>query len=57
MKKRVPEFMRNKLVDLCMNYDDIFHVEGDKATVNNVYLQKLIMSCNEPVFTKNYRLP
>lgn len=57
LKKKVPEFMRNKLIDLCTNFADIFHVEGDKASVNNFYEQKLIMHNNEPVYTKNYRLP
>lgn len=55
LKKRVPEFMRNKVIDLCTNYSDIFHIEGDKSTVNNFYEQKLIMKDNEPVQTKNYR--
>lgn len=57
LKKRVPEFIRNKLVDLCMSFADIFHVEGDKASVNNFYEQKLLLTDNEPVYTKNYRLP
>lgn len=57
LKKKVPEFMRTKLLDLCIDFADIFHVDGDKATVNNFYQQKLLMNDNEPVFTKNYRLP
>lgn len=57
LKKKVPEFMRNKLLDLCIDFADIFHVDGDNATVNNFYEQKLMTSDNEPVFTKNYRLP
>lgn len=57
IQKRTPEFMRTKIVDLCTNFSDIFHVEGDKATVNNFYQQKLILTSNEPVYTKNYRQP
>lgn len=57
LKKRVPEFMRDKLVELCMKYSDIFHVQGDKPTVNNFYEHKLNFSNNEPVYTRNHRLP
>lgn len=57
IKKRVPEFMRNKLTDLCMGYSDIFYVEGDKPTVNNFYEHKLVLKDNEPVYTRNHRLP
>lgn len=49
--------MRKKLLDLCTNYSDIFHVDGDKSSTNNFYEQSLTLSDNEPVFTKNYRLP
>lgn len=57
LKKKVPEFMREKLINLCTSFSDIFHVEGDKASVNNFYEQQIMMSDNEPIFTKNYRLP
>lgn len=57
LRKKIPEFMRQKAIELCTNYADIFHVDGDKSSVNNFYEQKLIMRDNEPVYTKNYRLP
>lgn len=57
LKKKAPEFMRNKIIDLCTEFSDIFHVEGDKCTTNNFYEQKLILTDNEPIYTKNYRLP
>lgn len=57
LKKRIPEFMRGKMIDLCTDFSDIFHIDGDKCTTNNFYEQKLILTDNEPVFTKNYRLP
>lgn len=57
LKKKIPEHMRDKLLELCTNFSDIFHVEGDKSTVNNFYEQKIPMQDNTPVFTKNYRLP
>lgn len=57
IKKRVPEFMRTKILELCTDFSDIFHVDDDKCTINNFYEQKLTLTDNEPVFTKNYRLP
>lgn len=57
LRKKIPEFMRDKVIQLCTNYSDIFHVEGEKSSINNFYEQKLIMRDNEPVYTKNYRLP
>lgn len=57
LKRKVPEHMRNKLLNLCMEFDDVFHVDGDKATVNNFYEQELLLNNNAPVYTKNYRLP
>lgn len=49
--------MKDKMIDLCTNFADIFYVEGDKYTTNNFYEQKIILRDNEPAFTKNYRLP
>lgn len=57
LKKKTTQFMRNKLTDLCMEFSDIFHVEGDRSSVNNFYKQKIGVTDNEPVYTKNYRLP
>ncbi|RYX87425.1 hypothetical protein EON73_01410, partial [bacterium] len=54
---KIPKHARHKLLPLCLKYADIFHVDGDKQTVNNFYKQKLNVKDNEPVFTKNYRLP
>lgn len=47
----------NKLLALCLEFNDIFHLENDQLSVNNFYEQNLIVSDEEPVFTKNYRLP
>lgn len=57
LRKKVPEFMRDKLINLCTDFSDIFHVEGDKASVNNFYEQKIPMSDNVPVYTPQYRVP
>lgn len=47
----------NKLYTLCEEFSDIFHLEGDMPSINNFYQQKLNLSDNSPVFTRNYRLP
>lgn len=57
LKKKIPEFIRSKVLDLCMSFSDIFHVEGDKSSTNNFYEQKLIMTDFEPVFTRQYKNP
>lgn len=57
MSKKVQEFIRGKLISLCTSFSDIFHVEGDRSSTNNFYEQKITLADNEPVFTKNYRLP
>lgn len=28
LKKRVPEFMREKVIELCTSFSDIFHIDG-----------------------------
>lgn len=45
------------LLPLCLEYSDIFYLENDKLSVNNFYQQNLKVIDDEPVFTKNYRLP
>lgn len=57
IRKRTPEHVHESLISLCMEYSDIFHMEDDRATVNNFYTQHLNLKDNEPVYTRNYRLP
>lgn len=45
------------LLDLCLEFSDIFHLEDDQPTVNNFYTQHLKLKDQEPVYTRNYRLP
>lgn len=54
---KIPEHAKDKLLPLCKQFCDIFHLKNDKATVNNFYEQKLRLRDDEPVYTKNYRLP
>lgn len=57
IKNTTPSYAHDQLIPLCVEYSDIFHVEGDIPTVNNFYSQKLSLIDREPVFTRNYRLP
>lgn len=42
---------------LCKEFHDIFCLSHDALTTNNFYTQKIIVTNDEPVFTKNYRIP
>lgn len=42
---------------LTTEFDDIFHMEGDKLTTNNFYEQRLRLVDHQPVYCRNYRLP
>ncbi|RYE25800.1 MAG: hypothetical protein EOP45_04435 [Sphingobacteriaceae bacterium] len=57
LEKRIPKHAIADLMPLCMEFNDIFHIPGDKATVNNFYEQKLSVKDDIPVYIKNYRLP
>lgn len=57
IEKDVPEYAKEKLIDLCTEYEDIFAVDGDQLTINNFYTQKLRLKDPEPIYVKNYRLP
>lgn len=54
---KIPKHIEQKLLPLCMEFSDIFHIAGDKPTVNNFYSQSLNVQNNQPVYVKNYRLP
>lgn len=49
--------LRQNLKELCTEYADIFALETDKMSTNNFYTQELRVTDNEPLFTKNYRMP
>lgn len=57
LSKNVKPQYKEKLLNLCKEYADIFHVEGDKLTTNNFYEQKLRIKDDSPVYIKNYRNP
>lgn len=49
--------LHEKLDKLCSKYSDIFQMETDTMTVNNFYTQKLRITDDEPVHSRNYRTP
>lgn len=53
----MPKFIKDKLLDLCQEYSDIFALKTDKLTHNNFYQQKLKATDDIPVYIKNYRTP
>lgn len=57
LKARIPAHAIPKLLPLCQEYSDIFHLEGDKPSTNNFYTQSLTLNDHTPVYIKNYRLP
>lgn len=57
LSPNIPNHAKDLVIPLCTKYSDIFHVDGDRPTVNNFYKQSLNLKDNEPVFVRNYRLP
>lgn len=57
LKEKIPTHVRNEMVNLCVEFSDVFALETDQMTTNNFYEQKLNLSNTDPVYTKNYRLP
>lgn len=49
--------LHKQLGKLCVEYADIFTLDTDQMTVNNFYEQKLKITDEEAVFTRNYRTP
>ena len=57
VRKGVDEQNFRNVRDLVTEYADVFHLEGEKLSTNNFYEQKLRTTDDNPVYTKNYRLP
>lgn len=57
LENATPLPVREKLLNLCSEFADIFAMESDKMSVNNFYVQELKITDKEPVCSKNYRLP
>lgn len=51
-------FERETITDLCSEFNDIFHLEGDKLTCTNVCQQRIYLKPGAtPIYTKQYRIP
>lgn len=46
---------KNFITSIIEDFHDIFHLPGDKLTVNNFYSQHIIVNDNTPIYIKNYR--
>lgn len=57
LNAKIPDHAKSKLLPLCFEFSDIFQLSCDKPTINNFYTQKLSVTDDIPVYTKNYRLP
>lgn len=53
----IPEFAKTEVLNLCLEFSDIFCLKTDKITTNNFYEQKLNVTDRNPVYVKNYRTP
>lgn len=54
--KNTPKDKLERLMSICRDYTDVFTLDSDKMTTNNFYSQKIRMTDDSPVYTKNYRL-
>lgn len=55
--KNFPAFVKDKLMDLCSEFTDIFGLETQKISTNNFYKQSIRLKDNIPINIKNYRIP
>lgn len=51
-----PHF-KDKLEKLCVEFNDVFSLQGDPVSQNNLYEQNIILNDQKPIYIKNYRLP
>lgn len=48
---------RNSIIELCHNYNQIFHLEGDLLTTTNAIMHEIKTTSNTPINSKTYRYP
>lgn len=54
LNQQSPE-IKQKLSQLLKNYEDIFHLTGDRLQTNNFYSQSINLADNIPVYVPNYK--
>lgn len=57
LKKTFSHAQSDLMTKLCLKFTDIFGLETDTITTNNVYNEKLRLKDDEPSYVKNYRKP
>lgn len=57
LNKHMPKDAPKELMDLCLQFSQIFAMPDDEGSVNNFYKQTLTLKDEIPVYVKNYRLP
>lgn len=53
--KNAPPEGKNTISDICAEFHDVFHLDGDPLTANNFYEQKIDFTDKTPVYIKNHR--
>lgn len=48
---------RDSIIHICREFNDIFHLEGDKLTYTDAIKHTISLLSNKPVYVKPYRLP
>lgn len=48
---------KDEIIDLCVEYHDIFHLPNDTLTANNFYEQDIQLTDPTPIYRRNYRTP
>jgi hypothetical protein len=48
---------RDSIISICREFNDIFHLEGDKLTYTDAISHTISLLSNKPIFVKPYRLP
>lgn len=51
----VPHYVRERLLNLCNEFSDIFSLKNDFLTCNNFYNQEIRLQDSSPTYIKNYR--
>lgn len=57
IEKNVPLYAKSSLLPLIDRYSDVFALDSEKLSTNNIYKQKIRLSDTTPVYKRNYRLP
>lgn len=57
IEPNIPNHCKQEVLNIILEFQDIFALKEDKMTVNNFYEQALKTSPQKPTYIKNYRTP